>query len=228
MRSLLLLGLLTAAASAELTFSQLVTVNKVVPDNQTGGILSSTIITSDIASITSVQLTLNMSGGWNGDLYAYLAHESGFAVLLNRIGSTSSDPFGSGSSGFAVTFGDDWDDIHTASFPDGAPVTGFFSPDGRTASPFAVTDASERTAFLSSFVGLGASGLWELFIADLSGGDLSTFQSWQLDLAGTSFASTSDPSDPPDLSAIPEPSAILPFAALFAAALCRRQRRSAR
>ena len=31
-------------------------------------------------------MTLNLSGGWNGDLYAYLVHNSGFAVLLNRVG----------------------------------------------------------------------------------------------------------------------------------------------
>jgi hypothetical protein len=153
-----------------------------------------------------------MSGGWNGDLYAYLAHDSGFTILLNRIGSTSDDPFGSGSSGFAVTFGDDWDDIHTGSFSDGDPITGFFSPDARNVSPYSVTDNSSRTAFLSSFIGLSGSGLWELFVADLSGGDVATLDSWKLDIAGTTAA------------AVPEPSSILPLAALFAAAVCRRQR----
>lgn len=214
MRFLLLLLLSAAPASAELFYSQLFTVNAAVPDNNIGGLLSSKNITTDITSITSVQLTLNMSGGWNGDLYAYLAHDSGFAVLLNRIGSTSEDPFGSGSSGFSVTFADDFDDIHTPGFfNDGDPVNGFFAPDGRNISPFSVTDASARTAFLSSFTGLAGSGTWELFIADVSGGDVSTLDSWRLDISGT----TAD--------AVPEPSALLPLAGLLAAALCRRQRR---
>jgi len=213
MRSLLLLLLSAPAASAELFFSQLFTVNKLVPDNSTTGLTSSQTINSDITSISSVQVTLNMSGGWNGDLYAYLAHDSGFTVLLNRIGSTSDDAFGSGSSGFNVTFGDDWDDIHTASFSDGDPIVGYFSPDGRNVSPFSVTDNSSRTAFLSSFTGLAGSGLWELFVADLSGGDVANLDSWNLEIAGTTS------------TAIPEPSSILPLAGLFAAAVLRRQRR---
>jgi hypothetical protein len=37
-------------------------------------------------TITDVNVGLQLSGGWNGDLYAYLVHSSGFAVLLNRVG----------------------------------------------------------------------------------------------------------------------------------------------
>src|SRR5690242_4320481 len=36
-------------------------------------------------NITDVNVVLNVSGGYNGDLYAYLVHGSGFAVLLNRV-----------------------------------------------------------------------------------------------------------------------------------------------
>src|SRR5205823_2621880 len=35
------------------------------------------------SEITDVNVRLNISGGYNGDLYGYLVHSSGFAVLLN-------------------------------------------------------------------------------------------------------------------------------------------------
>ena len=31
-------------------------------------------------------MTLNLTGGWNGDLYAYVQYGSGFTALLNRVG----------------------------------------------------------------------------------------------------------------------------------------------
>src|ERR1041384_6130967 len=33
--------------------------------------------------ILDINVFLNLSGGYNGDLYGYLVHSSGFAVLLN-------------------------------------------------------------------------------------------------------------------------------------------------
>jgi subtilisin-like proprotein convertase family protein len=227
MRVLLFLLLSAASAPAAVTYSQLFTVNTVIPDNQIGGLLNTQTITTEITSITAVNVTLNMSGGWNGDLYVYLAHDSGFTVLLNRIGSTSGDIFGSGSSGFSVTFGDDWDDVHTGAFDDGTPVSGFFSPDARNVSPFSVTDASNRTAFLSSFTGLNGGGTWELFLADVSGGDVTTLNSWGLEISGIAEDPPEDPPETPTNNtngSIPEPSVIVPFAALFVVALSRRQR----
>ena len=41
---------------------------------------------SGVWQTTDVQVTLHLSGGYNGDLYAYLTHGDGFAVLLNRVG----------------------------------------------------------------------------------------------------------------------------------------------
>src|SRR2546423_342903 len=34
-------------------------------------------------SISDVDVHLTISGSWNGDLYGYLVHSSGFTVLLN-------------------------------------------------------------------------------------------------------------------------------------------------
>src|SRR6185295_644809 len=58
---------------------------------------------NDADVITDVNVRVNISGGYNGDLYGYLVHSSGFAVLLNRVGRTSSDAFGYANTGFNVT-----------------------------------------------------------------------------------------------------------------------------
>src|SRR5512147_1908086 len=52
--------------------------------------------------IVDVNVHLNISGGYNGDLYGYLVHSSGFAVLLNRSGRTGTDSFGYANTGFNV------------------------------------------------------------------------------------------------------------------------------
>ena len=56
---------------------------------------------------------------------------------------------------------------------------------------------------LSSFTG-GANGIWTLYLADVSGGDVNTLNSWTLDIA-----------------AVPEPRSIVEgtLAALFLAGL---------
>ena len=49
---------------------------------------------------------LQLSGGYNGDLYANVQHGSGMSVLLNRVGVTDGEPFGYDDSGMNVTFAD--------------------------------------------------------------------------------------------------------------------------
>src|SRR5690242_1870037 len=53
--------------------------------------------------IVDVNVLLNISGGYNGDLYGYLVHSSGFAVLLNRTGKTGADLIGYSDAGFNIT-----------------------------------------------------------------------------------------------------------------------------
>jgi hypothetical protein len=50
--------------------------------------------------------------------------------------------------------------------------------------PAVVTDASARTALLSSFNGLGASGDWTLYLVDLESGGTNQLREWGLELAG--------------------------------------------
>lgn len=166
--------------------------------------------------ITDVNVHLSISGGYDGDLYGYLVHSSGFAVLLNRAGRTSGDSYGYGDVGFNLTLDDTgtYGDIHTYQ-----NVSGFgtkivngssWQPDARNVDPATVTDLSSRSAYLSSFNTASANGTWTLFLADLSSGETSTLVSWGL-----------------DISVVPEPTtwALIAFGVGFVAVLVFREMR---
>jgi len=158
--------------------------SQAIPDNNASGVaFSFNLSVPEPLVITNVTVDLTIAGGWNGDLYAYLSHGSGFSVLLNRIGSTSGNPGGSGVSGMNIGLSDSYlTDIHTAL---NSPLTGNFAPDGRSVNPFTAVDTDPRTALLGSFNGLDPNGTWTLFLADLSPLAASTIQSWTVNVGVT-------------------------------------------
>jgi len=171
-------------ASAALTFGDSWVVNTAIPDNDPVGYTDTRSISTDFNVITGVTVGLVFDGGWNGDLYAYLVHDTGFAVLLNRVGRTALAPDGSASSGMVLSLTDAAAaDVHLS-----APTTGLFTgtyqPDGRQTDPSSVLDSDVRSATLSSFEGLNPNGNWTLYVADLSAGDQSILQSWSLNIVG--------------------------------------------
>lgn len=181
-----------------------------VPDGNPSGLGDLQPVTSQITEIESVIVTLDIGGTWNGDLYAYLTHDTGYAVLLNRSGRTAIDSFGYGDSGYQVTLDDSAaDNIHTyrdVTVPAvGVPLSGTWQPDGRNVDPDSVFDTTPSTAMLSSFNGTDANGNWTLFVADLSGGDAHTLNSWGMTITG-----------------IPEPSSVL-LLAIGAAIIIRHR-----
>lgn len=175
--SAVLLGATSAIAQSNFDW----TPGTTIPDNNPVGISNTQSITFDPAAvITGLEVRLNLTGGWNGDLYASLVHDSGFTVLLNRPGATTLNPAGSASSGMNVTFsGSAGTDIHTG-IPNLGIVTGSWQPDARTADPSFVTDLSARTAFLSSFNDSPVQGNWTLFLADNAVADTSVLAGWGL------------------------------------------------
>ncbi len=178
-------------APAATVVSQTFMVATAVPDNSIVGLADTRTLASGITQITEVTLEALFSGGWNGDLYAYLAHGSGFCVLLNRPGRTASLRAGSPSSGLAVLFADSAAaDIHTA-IPNTGPVTGTYQPDAREMFPTQTVSTSPRTAYLASFAGIPASGEWTLFVADMSLGSTTVLESWTLTITGVPEPSTS-------------------------------------
>lgn len=206
-RSLLVLlltasALLAPAVRADQTENYSFTLGgsgAIIPDNDPTGLADTRTLGSLIGSITSVKVTLTIAGGFNGDLYAFLFHANandpsgltdGFAVLLNRVGRTGSNPDGYADSGFTtVTFdGTAVNDIHNyqaISNPGGGPlIGGVWAVDGRETDPSLVTASDPRTALLSSFNGLDASGDWTLFIVDNAQFGQGTLVSWSLQITG--------------------------------------------
>lgn len=206
--SFALLSGLSVSANAASTVNYVFLIDTPVPDNTGVGFSDTQQITSSITSITGVSVQMAMRGGWAGDMYAYVTHGDGFAVLLNRPGRNLANLAGSGVSEFSIEFADDAPaDVHTAIATSGV-VSGFFQPDAREIDPDNSLDTSPRTAFLSSFNGLDANGDWTLFVADVSSGDQMTLDGWSLTIQG-----------------IPEPTTTL-IAALGMAGLLRRRRTS--
>jgi subtilisin-like proprotein convertase family protein len=183
-------------------------VSTAIPDNDDVGITDTRMVSiADIAGIESVALVLNVTSGWNGDLYAYLVHGSGFSVLLNRPGRSVAAPDGSATVDMIITFGDSAaSDIHTAIPTSGGAVTGTYQPDGRITDPYFALNTDARPAMLSNFIGLNPNGTWTLFVADQSAGETSTLQSWSMTITG-----------------VPEPSAAL-LGGLGVLLLLRRRR----
>ena len=165
--------------------------------------------------VTDVNLSISLSGGFNGDLYAYLTHPNspGVAVLLNRPGRTAGNPFGYSDSVLTITLDDAAPngDTHTYQSATGYATLisngSAWQPDGRTASPFLVNGTEPRPAMLSTFNNIAPSNTgWTLFIADLTSGDISTIASWSL-----------------TVTTVPEPGTSV-ITALAGALLLRRRR----
>lgn len=172
-------------------------INLDVPDGSGIGVADVQTLDTGVDSITdlSVRFTLeNAPGGdpmaYNGDIYAYLSHGTGFAVLLNRVGRVVGLDLGYGDNGMDVTFDEDapGSDIHL--YQDdvvpgaGLPLGGLWKPDGRNIDPDFVLDTDTRDALFASFNTLNADGNWTLYVADLEGGAQHRVTSWGLDITG--------------------------------------------
>lgn len=140
-----------------------------VPDgNFSGWVDSRTVSAAPAGTITGVAVNLNLTGGWNGDLYAYLVNGSGFTVLLNHVGGTANGGYGNAGNGFNVQLSDGGTaGLHNYTGNGAGVLTGTWQADG---------------AGFGSFVGLNPNSTWHLFIADLSSGGISTVQSWGLQM----------------------------------------------
>ncbi len=181
-----LLGLTLSTGWCQTPYTNLFPdINAPIPDGAlTGWSDTRTVDIPAVGVVSNLQVTLTISGGFNGDLYASLTHESGYAVLLNRTGRTAADGAGYSDSGFTVTFGlGALNDIHLYQGVTGAvsPLTGLWGPDGREVHPLSVLDTDPRTALLNSFVGSSPNGSWTLFLADVDGGGApATLVNWGL------------------------------------------------
>ena len=172
-----------------------------IPDNSAVGAVSELTVAGVDALIHSVEVSLTLVGqvgdpAFNGDFHATLTHDSGHAILLNRVGRREGSSLGYGDGGFDVTLSDGApSDVHVYRFAlngshtvplsigdPPAPLTGTWQPDGRAVDPGLVLDTSARTATLSQFAGLDANGVWTLYVADLSPGGQGRLTHWGLSI----------------------------------------------
>jgi len=167
------------------------TLNQNIPDGSPIGLVSSATVSGLVGNISSMSVNLDITGGFNGNLYAYLLGPNGAdAVLLNLAGVSSTNAFGYADSGFNITLTDGAPDIHfyqTGSYTlNSGQLTGTWSPDGRNISPASAASAFDPAGVygldaFSVFDNINPNGQWTLFIADLSnGGGQSVFVNWSL------------------------------------------------
>ena len=176
---LLLAFALQASASLTTNFTSGFANSGYIPDNNLSGWADTRNINQTEYTgftVTDVQVTLNVAGGWNGDLYGYLVHDGGFAVLLNRVGQTGTagQTFGYGEAGFSGV-----------TLADGLSLTSIQNYGGSYSAAGALSGGSYSSAggnLNTGFDGLNVNGNWTLFLADMSSGDISQVTGWTLSI----------------------------------------------
>jgi subtilisin-like proprotein convertase family protein len=153
-----------------------------IPDaNPSGWTDTRTLTGIGATSLADLNVILNITGGFNGDLYAYLFYQATpggtgiMSLLLNQVGKetgTVGSPtyvYGFNTAGFANVTLDDQGasgDIHTVANPTSG-INVAYTTDGGS---------------LASFNNLNPNGTWTLFIADLAVGSQSQVTSWALEI----------------------------------------------
>jgi len=174
MKTKMLINLLVAMMGAGLVRGSLYTetfsgVNTAIPDGNPVGVSFSETV-SDVpggSTVGGLTVDLSVSGGYNGNLYAYLVAPNGTLVmLLNQPGATISNPFGYAGSGLNVTLSDSAaGSIQTTPETPGSVFSGTFQAAGT----------------LGAVNGSAADGTWTLFFADeVAGGSPATLNGWSL------------------------------------------------
>lgn len=137
-------------------------------------------------ALQTITLSLNVSGGNNSDLYAYLSCNGQMVVVLNRIGVSGSTPFGNTGSGLNVTLDSTSGNIHNTAV--GLTAGGIYAADGQNISPLSSAasfnaNGNGSITLNGTFANVDPNGTWTLFFADtVTGGGSETLQGWSLDL----------------------------------------------
>lgn len=155
---LITLFLLTATlAQAALTVSQTFSPGVEISAGNPVGVVEAESFTAAGAGnqVLGITVGLNISGGYNGSLYAYLVAPNGTLVTLMNEPGTSVDGFGAESSGMNITLSD-------------AGVTSIQDVTGGYGTTLTGTYQADQT--LGTFDNSSANGTWEIYFADLTSG----------------------------------------------------------
>ena len=129
-----------------------------IPDASAFG-ANSVINVTDVSVITDVNITVNITHSFDGDLILSLVSPSGTTIILSNQNGGSGDNYG------GTTFDSDApNSITTGS----APFAGVYSPEGD----------------LSVFDGTNSAGDWTLNVSDNAFFDTGTIDSWSIEICG--------------------------------------------
>jgi subtilisin-like proprotein convertase family protein len=139
-----------------------------IPDGSPIGVtFSGTVSDAPGIAVVALIVTLNISGGFNGNLFAYLnAPDGTHVVLMDHPGVSGENPFGAAGAGMNITLQD----------------SGAINGSIQNETSAAVLSGSYNAAgTLADFSGSAVNGTWNLFFADeVSGGGTSILNSWSL------------------------------------------------
>jgi subtilisin-like proprotein convertase family protein len=151
------------------TFSSGTSVGPIPDGNPVGVTFGGTV--SGIPSgftVSGLTVDLNISGGYNGDLYAYLMAPNGTVVVLLNQPGVSADGWGASGAGMNIILQDATSDHGSIqNETSGSVLSGSYNASG----------------MLVNFNGSVADGPWTLYFTDLSnGGGTSRLDSWSLNI----------------------------------------------
>jgi subtilisin-like proprotein convertase family protein len=153
------------------------TLDTLLPDNNPNGYVNNINVSGLAQNLQTLSVNLNVSGGYNGDLYAYLLGPNGqMIVLLNRVGTGGGNIYGYANTGFNITLNDGGlTGLHNyqsngGSFNGNGQLTGTWQPD------------SGGVSFTERYANSDPNGTWSLYFADLSQGGQSTLVDWSLSI----------------------------------------------
>jgi subtilisin-like proprotein convertase family protein len=206
--ALLIASALPCSAYGVIFSSSVENIFATIPDGDLNGIQSSQTLSGLPSTLVDVNVTLTISGGFNGDFYAYLFHNNTSSILFNRVGRGASSSVGYPDAGFGpdvssvrFTFDDQAaHDVHlyrsfAFTLNGSGQLTGAWQPDARALDPLSAGsafDSATRSSMLGVFNGTDPNGLWTLYISDVSPGSEGTLVNWGL-----------------QITAVPEPAAAL-------------------
>ena len=182
--SIILLGLWMslAAVRGQSSFTNSYSISPYIdiPQGNLVGVSEQFVVSGMSGVLGGLTLSLNIAGGFNGNLYSYLVGPQGqMAILLNSVGVTSGNPFGASDAGFNIVLDmlatNNVHDYASSAYslnPDGQ-VTGTWAADGRNIDPLsdpAAFDSAATTSGLNIFQGMEANGTWTLFLAEAGSG----------------------------------------------------------
>ena len=162
-----------------------------IPDGSLEGISSQITVNGASSSLTDITVHVSVSGGYNGDLYAYLSYNGALVPLFNRVGVGTGSALGYSDSGFNnLTLRSSGSDVHDYLLtpnPHGGALTGTWKADGRVLSPLSTPgsyDADGTLTLNGTFHGMDPNGSWTLFFADVSaGGGQARLDGWALEIS---------------------------------------------